>query len=103
MTTSLFLTLFTAGAAACGLLTEAIKMMFQEHAVKYSANTVALINAIVIGTCGTVCAYLMLGIPFNVVNILCIVFMTACIWLGSMIGYDKVRQLFAQLTGIEEK
>lgn len=102
MTATLFITLFAMGAAVCGLFTQAVKGAFEDWGVTYSANTIALVNAAVIGIFGTICAYTLLGIPFNVPNIVCIIFMTVCIWLGSMVGYDKIKQLITQIVELKQ-
>lgn len=92
MTITLFLTLFTIGSAVSSLLTEALK-----KAMKISSNLIALINAVVVGFAGTSAAYILMDVPFTLQNIICIVMMTVCIWVGSMIGYDKVIQTIAQI------
>ena len=43
---------------------------------------------------------MLMDIPWTVNNIICLILMTVCVWIGSMIGYDKVAQLLKQ---IEEK
>ena len=92
MTITLFLSLFTLGSMVSSLLTEAVK-----KATDISSNLIALINAIVVGLAGTCAAYVLMGEPFNLQNIICIILMTVCIWIGSMIGYDKVIQTISQI------
>lgn len=105
MTVTLFIMIFTIGAAASGLLTEAIKKAYQNAGKEYSSNVIALINAVIVGGFGSAGAYMILGIPFNVNNTICLALMIVLVWIGSMIGYDKIIQLFAQLGSItkEEK
>lgn len=67
----------------------------------YSANVLALINGVVVGCGGTAIAYLFLNIPWSRNNIICLVLMSICVWMGSMIGYDKIIQLIVQVK--EEK
>lgn len=93
MTITLFLSLFTIGSAVSSLLTEALKKTFTH----VSPNIVALVDAIAVGVCGTYSAYVLMGIPFTTPNIICIVLMTVCIWIGSMVGYDKVIQTISQI------
>lgn len=93
MTITLFLTLLTIGAGCSSLLTQALK----ETLPDLSSNIVALISAMMIGTFGTSSAYVFLFIPFTLENIICIVLMTICIWVGSMVGYDKVIQTISQI------
>lgn len=99
MTVQLFLVMFTIGSLISSLLTEAIKRWFANQEKEVSANMLAAINSVVIGVIGTVIYYILKGIPFNVVNITCMILMTAAIWVASMVGYDKVMQLIDQITG----
>lgn len=94
MTLAMFVMLLTFGSAAAVILTEAIKVASYD---KFSANLIALIVSITVGCIGTICFYILKDIPFNIDNIICMAFMTLCIWVGSMVGYDKVMQLVKQL------
>lgn len=93
MTIEIFLFLFTIGSLISSLLTEAIKKMD----LNMSVNIIAFIDAMVVGFLGTIAFYLIMGIAWTPTNIVCIFLMTFCIWIGSMIGYDKVMQTIAQL------
>ena len=93
MTIQLFLFLFTIGSLAASLLTEALKKAYSN----ISSNVLALENALVVGVLGTIAAYVLMGIPFTLSNIICIALMTVCIWIGSMVGYDKVTQTILQI------
>jgi len=97
MTVTLFISLFTLGAAASSLLTEAVKKWYENASKDYSANVVALIDAIIVGGLGTASSYMLLDIPWTVNNIICLLLMIVVIWMGSMLGYDKVIQLLAQI------
>ena len=92
MTVTMFLFMFTIGSAASSLLTQAIK-----KAVTLKCNIIALINAVLVGILGTIAAYILMDVPFTLKNNVCIGLMTVCIWIGSMIGYDKVTQTITQL------
>ena len=98
MTITLFIMLATICCAVSGLLTEGIKIWFSNSGKKYSSNLIALINAFIVGCCGTAIAYVLLGIAFSLSNILCLVLMVGVVWLGSMVGYDKVMQLITQIS-----
>lgn len=102
MTITLFISIFTIGAALSGLLTEAVKKAYENADKQYSANVIALIDALVVGGLGTAMSYMLLGIPWTVNNIICLFLMVVVVWVGSMIGYDKVIQLFAQIKDIKE-
>ena len=95
MTITLFLSLFTIGSMVSSLLTEALKKAFSE----LSANIVALIDAFAVGLIGTAMAYQLMGVEWNAQNIVCLVLMVFCIWVGSMVGYDKVLQTISQIKG----
>lgn len=100
MTITLFISIFTIGAMAAALLTEAVKKAFQEAGAKYSANRIALINAAIIGGFGTASAYILLGIAWTIQSIICLVLIVVLVWIGAMIGYDKIVQMLAQIRSI---
>ena len=97
MTITMFILLATMCSAVSGLLTEAVKTWFRNADKNYSANFIALINALIVGCGGTAIAYVLMGIAFTLSNILCLVLMASVVWIGSMIGYDKVLQLISQM------
>ena len=100
MTTTIFIMLLAMFAVISSLLTEGIKKAFDNADKKYSANIIALINAAVLGCGGTIVAYILLAIPFTAANIVIIPVMVGLTWLGSMLGYDKVMQLVAQIVAL---
>lgn len=102
MTVTLFVSILTIGAVASGLLTEAIKKWYSNAGKKYSANVIALVDAVVIGCGGTSVTYMLIGIPWSINNVICMILMGICVWIGSMIGYDKIIQLVKQLSNKEE-
>ncbi|MCR4833109.1 MAG: hypothetical protein K5900_06005 [Butyrivibrio sp.] len=102
MTITLFITVFTVGAAVTSLLTEAIKKAYQNAGKEYSANMIALINALVVGGGGTAVTYMLNGITWSVNNVICLILMIVATWVGAMIGYDKVVQLLEQIANKEE-
>ena len=85
------------------LMTEAIKKAYLNEGKEYSANVIALINAVVVGCGGTAVLYMLQSIPWTVNNIICLILMGVAVWVASMIGYDKVLQLLKQLTDISTK
>ena len=102
MSITLFITMFTVGAAAAALLTEAVKKFYANAGKECSPNVVALVDAVVIGEGGTAVVYMLMDIPWTVNNIICLILMTVCVWIGSMIGYDKVVQLLKQIESKEK-
>lgn len=102
MTISLFLTLIVTLATAVSLLTEAVKKSFEGTKIKYSSNVVVLIVSVIVGIGGTALTYMFLGIPFTTPNIICMVLMAVAVWIGSMLGYDKVLQMIEQIKTIKK-
>lgn len=100
MTYILFLSLFVAGAFVSAVVTEAVKKAFKNAKKEAAPNLLALINAFVVGGLGTAVAYVLLGIKWNIINIVCLCLMIVCIWMGSMLGFDKVVQMLAQIKRI---
>ena len=97
MTVALFVMILTFGATASSLLTQAVKKWYENKKSDYDSNHIALINALVVGCGGTAAAYILMGIPWSVNNIICMIGMAICVWIGSMIGYDKVMQWIKQV------
>lgn len=102
MTITTFIMLVSIFAIISSFLTEGVKKWFVNANKNYSANLIALINAFVVGCCGTPVAYVLMNIPFTLSNIVCIIIMAICVWLGSMIGYDKVKQLIVQVVALSK-
>lgn len=95
MTLSLFIFLFTICSTVASLFTEALKKVFDD----ISSNVLALSSAILTGGVGISVTYIILGMPFDTHNIVCIILMVFSIWLGSMVGYDKCTQTLEQIRG----
>ena len=95
MTIELFIFLFTVGSTVSSLLTQAIK----KNLKNLSCNIIALINAGMVGMGGTIMAYVLMDIEFTPKNVVCLILMTFCLWIGSTVGEDKVLQTIAQLKG----
>ena len=95
MTFNMFIAFLSIGSLVSSLLTEAVKKSFQNIAT----NVIALINAVVVGLVGTIIEYILFGIELNLKNIICIALMMLCMWMGSMVGYDKVMQTILQIKG----
>lgn len=95
MSMTIFFMFLSIGAVMNSLFTEALKMAFSN----VPANVIALVSAAVIGVGGTSAMYVILEIPFDIKNIVCIIILTFYIWLGSMVGYDKIMQTFEQFKG----
>lgn len=94
MTAILFIELLAAFSIISGLFTEALK---QATGDKIPSNIMALIDAIIVGAAGTSISYKLMDIAFTTNNILCIIIMVFAVWIGSMVGYDKVKQAVEQI------
>ena len=101
ITITIFATLLTILVACNTLITQAIKVAFDKNGKKYSSNLIALITSIAIGGLGSIIAYIFLGITFNIYSIICIPLFMIAIWIGSMMGYDKVFQLIEQIKNMK--
>lgn len=101
MNLTLFTALLVVFAVMVSLITEAVKKFLGNVGVKYSANVVVLAVAFVVGIAGTSIAYIILGIAFTPLNIVYTILMVVAIWVGSMVGYDKVIQMIGQLKEIK--
>ena len=97
MTISIFIYLLTIGSLISSLLTEALKNAFNNIA----PNIIALINAFGVGFLGTIAAYILMGVEWNIQNIVCIFLMAVCVFIGSTVGYDKVLQTISQIRKIK--
>lgn len=97
MTITLFIALLVILAVAVSLFTEAVKKYLEETKTPYSANLVVLILSAIVGAGGTALMYILLGISFTTANILCMLLMAVAVWVGAMVGYDKVLQMIEQV------
>ena len=98
MTVTLFISILVAGAAVSTLLTQAIKKWYYNLNKEASPNLIALIDGLIIGIGGVAVSYMLLGIEWTINNIICMILMGFCVWLASMLGYDKVIELVKQLS-----
>lgn len=99
MTVQTFLILLSAFSLIVGLVTQALKKLLDDLGASYSSNVVAVAVSAVIGVGGTAIYYIIAGITFNAVNIICMLLMGAATAVGAMVGYDKVIQTIKQIVG----
>jgi len=97
MSISLFMIIFFICTVLTPLLTQAIKMIFINFKAAYVSNIIVLVTSLFVSVFVVVFVYLSQSIPFTLLNVFYIIFMFIANWLGSMIGYDKVRQAFTQI------
>lgn len=103
MTFELFIFLLTVFAVSTSLFTQAVKLSLDSLKIRYASNLVVLCVSVFIGGAGTAIAYLFMGIPWTIINIVCLILMIFANWLVAMLGYDKVMQAIAQLKGGVQK
>lgn len=96
-----FITLLAILSAVCGLITQAVKKMLDEGGTKYSSNVLALIIGMITGFGGTLIYAVFTGIPLTGEQICVAVLMGLAVWLSSMQGYDKIKQLLEQIGGVK--
>ena len=97
MTVNLFIFLVTVLSIVSSLITEAIKKVIGTNK---PAIVVAIISAIV-GWAGGAAAYILIGIPFTSISIVCLILLAPVIWLVATLGYDKVIEVIKQITIIK--
>lgn len=102
MTSTLFFALLAMMAVAVSLITEAVKKLFEGTKFAYPTNLVVLIVSAVVGIGGTATAYIFMGIDFTPSNVVCMLLMAVAVWVGSMIGYDKVIQMIEQFKNLKK-
>lgn len=103
MTASTFVFILTIGSTLSTLLTEAVKKFCEEAKLNYSSNILALVDSVIIGGGGTAVVYALTGAPWNTANIVSLILMIFAVWLGCMVGFDKVIQTAGQIGKLSEK
>jgi hypothetical protein len=103
MNIALFMILLAIFCVVSMLFTEAFKNLFKNAGKPYSANLIALAVSAIVGGGGSTAAFILLSIPFTAVNITCIILLVAAVWLGAMVGYDKLYQSVTQIIEIMAK
>ena len=96
MTIQLFVSLFVSFSIIASLLTEAIKKATND---KLSDNLTNLVVSFCVGMTGMIVYYTNAQIPIDAINIAYAIFASVAVWVGSTIGYDKVKQALEQLGG----
>ena len=95
-----YILMLTICATLSSLVTEAIKVTAKNAGKQWSSNLIALIDAVFVGGGVPTVIYIYNDIPFNTKNILTIVCLVFFTWIGSTIGFDKVKQMFLQIKDI---
>ena len=97
MTMTIFLILITTFSIITSLMTQGVKQFLDDLKVTYVSNIVVLIVALMVGIIGTAIYFSSNGIPFTIINHVYLFVMGIANWMGSMIGYDKLRQIITQI------
>lgn len=97
MNIAIFVALLVVFSAVTSLLTETCKKLLDDTTITYSSNVLVVIIACIVGIFGTGIYYVLSGITFNLVNIICMPLMGLATSVGSMVGYDKVIQTIKQI------
>jgi uncharacterized membrane protein YqgA involved in biofilm formation len=79
-----------------GLVTEAIKKILTEYNRTYRANTLAGIVATVLSIAIGIGYIIATGSGFTAQIIICLIAQVFLSWLCSMVGYDKVVEIFTK-------
>lgn len=99
MTVEVFMILLTFFSVITSLCTEAVKKVCDSIGATYASNIIALAVAVFVGGAGTAVYYAFNNIEPTLTNMICIFLMMGANWLGSMVGYDKVKQAIIQIGG----
>lgn len=83
--------------AVSALFTEALKQFCDNGNISFSPNLAALICSAVVGGGGTVAFYILTGVAWTLPTIVTLIIAIFAIWIGAMVGYDKVVQLIEQI------
>lgn len=84
-------------SALTSLTVEAVKKILNERGVKYSANLLAMIVAIVLTSAICVSYVLYHEIPFTVQTVIIMIAMVYLSFLSATLGFDKIKQLREQI------
>ena len=96
MTLELFIMGLLVTSTITGLVTEAMKKIFDEHNVTYQANTLAGIVSVILSAAICIAYIVVTSVSFTPQIIVYLIAMVFMGWLCSMIGYDKVIQTISQ-------
>ena len=96
MSVQLFMSLFVIFSIISSTLTEAVKKATYD---KLSDNITNLVVSILVGVTGMIIYYQNANIPITTLNVIYAILMSIAVWVGSTIGYDKVKQALTQLGG----
>lgn len=97
MTIILFLEMLVILATATSLITEAIKSSLKKLGKTYKSEVIVLITSFVVSIMGSSIYFIFTDTNFDLKNILSILCLYVCVFVGSEIGYDKIIELIKKI------
>ncbi len=85
-----------------GIVTEAVKHLLTSLKVKYQANVLSGIVAVILSAGVGVCYILLANIGFTAGSVISLIGLALMSWLSAMVGYDKVIQVIDQFKNIKK-
>ncbi len=99
MNTGYIVSALAISSALTSLTVEGIKKLLDEQGKPYKPNLLAAIVAVLLSVFAIAGYALYKSIPMSVQLVVITIPFAFLSWLVSMVGFDKVKQLIAQLTG----
>ncbi len=97
MTLEVFLMMLMAVSIITGLVTEALKKLFDESGKVYKSNILAGVVAVVLSVLVGVGYIVMTEAQINAKMAVILIALVLLSWLCAMVGYDKVMQAITQI------
>lgn len=79
------------------LTVEAIKKLLNEREIKYSANLLAAIVAVILTVVVSICYVIYMNLAVTPQIIITVIAMMFLSFLGSTVSFDKIKQLLLQI------
>lgn len=102
MNISIFLIILLICEVLVPLATEAVKLMLDSFKIKYAPNVVCAISSVIITIALSAFYIVSKNVELQLIDFFYIFFLIAANWIGSMLGYDKVKQAIAQINEIKK-
>lgn len=103
MTFEIFTILAFLIAIVTAFATEGIKKWLTEKKITYAANALAGEVAVALSIVISIGYMILVEAAFNAKMAVILIALAFVSWLGAMIGYDKVKQLFEQFRQVKDK
>lgn len=101
MNISIFLIILMICEVLVPLATEAVKLMLDSFKIKYASNVVCAVSSVIITIALSAFYIVSKNVELQLIDFFYIFFLIAANWIGSMLGYDKVKQAIAQINEIK--